>query len=101
MGSLHYRCHFIKGTSAHCMLRLTTGIDLPATDHGIDIERVQFHPIANAAGALSRHKGGPTAKEGVEHNITTARAIEDGISDHGDRLYGRMYLHEVSLFGLP
>ena len=58
------------------MPRGRTGVGLPAPHDDIDVERIEFEPIAPAAGALGCHQGRAAAEEGIEDDVAAARAVE-------------------------
>ena len=43
----------------------------------VDIERIELHTVACAAGALCGIERGAAAEKSIEHEIAAARAIED------------------------
>src|SRR5947209_1080706 len=76
-----------------------TGEGLPTTNDRVDVGRINLDPVAAPTGAFSRNDRSPAAQEGVEHHVTTARAVQDGIGHHG--FYGRVQLKEVTFIGAP
>ena len=72
------------------MNRGTTGQALPTLDADVDEDRIELDHTRAASSPFSRDKGRPGTAEWIEDQAAAVRTIADRISDHGDRLDGRM-----------
>ena len=59
----------------------------PPDDH-VAISRIELDAVAAPSGLLGGDQRGAAAGEGVEHDATALRAVENRIGDQLDRLYG-------------
>src|SRR5262249_46556146 len=64
---------------------LTARVCLPASNSGVDIKRIDLHPVTTTTGALGGDEGGTAAEETVQNNVATRGAVENGI---GHEAYG-------------
>src|ERR1700692_4206427 len=68
------------------MAGLVARVRLPASHDCIDVQRVEFQPVAAPAYALGRDHGRATTKESVKHDLATRAAVQNGVGDQSDRL---------------
>ena len=69
---------------------IAAGVDLPAANGDVDIERIKLGAEAAAAGFLSGDERRARAHEGVEHGAAALGDVAQSIRHHGDRLDGRV-----------
>src|SRR5271154_3103760 len=79
------------------MPRGRAGICLPATNDGVDVNRIELDPVTAPPGALSGDYRGAAAKKRVEHDVAPLGAIQNRIRDQRDRLNGRMQCEQIAL----
>jgi hypothetical protein len=60
---------------------------LPSTNNGVDVKRIKLKPVAPASGAFGGDNCSPRAQKRIENQISTGRAVLEGILDqrHGFR----------------
>ena len=69
---------------------------LPATDGDVDEPRLDLKCTSMPPHPLGRHDRRARAREGVEHDVATPRAVLDGIGDESDRLGGGMRHRKIA-----
>jgi hypothetical protein len=73
-------------------MRLPSGHPLPAFDSCIDVKGIKFHAVAAPIGVFSGQKGGATAQEWVQNDVTALRLVQDRVSDESNWFYSRVKL---------
>jgi hypothetical protein len=74
------RClQFVEAFSGNCVMCALTRKRLPPPHDGIDLQWIQLHSVAPAAGTFRRNHGRAAAKETVEHNVTPGGAFHDRV----------------------
>lgn len=63
---------------------------LPAPYRHVDITWLEFHAAGDPSGTLCGDQSRPRSTEWVEHKVTPASAIFDGVHYEVERLYSRM-----------
>ena len=76
------------------------GEELPSANGKIDIRGIQFDPIAGSAGAFGSHKCRATADKGIQHDIASRRAVQNGVSHQVDGFYGGVKLDQFCFVSL-
>src|SRR5450432_551859 len=71
---------------------------VPATNCGVDIQRIEFHAVTDASRTFGGEQSRPAAEEGIKNYIAAIRTVEDRIGDHGYWLHGRMQSEEIAFF---
>src|SRR5271165_6990002 len=90
----------VEGLASSSMHRRFTRVPLPATDCCVDIQRIDFNPIADTSDALGRHQSRSRSEEGIEHHLAAGGAIEQRIGHESDGFYRRMECKQVALVAL-
>src|SRR5437762_3173326 len=80
--------------------RSFTGEGLPPADGDIDVERIELKRPCLAAALLRRDNRRTRPREGVEYNVSAARAVLDGIDDERYRLHRGVHF-ELSIPARP
>src|SRR5665213_1773315 len=96
MGSLRFP---LQERLAGAVDSVEPGKALPPADSGIDVTRIEFHTVANAAGSLRGKNGGSTSQEWIEHQIAAGCAIHNGLRYQGDRFHGGMERKQIAFAG--
>src|SRR3974377_442673 len=78
-------------------LRGGARVGLPAAHDRVDVKRIEFEPAASPAGAFCGHQRRAAAQEGIKEDIAAPGACENGVSDHGDGLEGRVERGEMAV----
>ena len=56
----------LQGMAGHGVYGGVSGISLPTANDDIDVQRIEFHPVAKASNFFSSQQGSAGRKEGVQ-----------------------------------
>src|ERR1700736_4161798 len=101
MAHLVFAGEIVKALAARRMDCAVAGEALPAADRSVDVERVEFHTVADAADAFRGAKRRAAAEKGIEHDVAAGRAIHDRVGDEGHRFYRWVQRQEIALRFAP
>src|SRR6266511_1531888 len=93
--------YFIEAPASADVNRVVAGVCLPAPNNGIDIQRVDLHPIATATSALGGNDGATAAEEAVQDDIAACRAVQNRVSHETHGLHGWMKLKQMAFVSCP
>src|SRR3984893_4133166 len=71
----NFRMVLLEHPTAPGMTGALAGDGLPAPDHGVDIERIEFQAATVPPRALRGDQGRAAAEKGVEHDLAAAGAV--------------------------
>src|ERR1700680_88354 len=74
---------------------------LPAANGNVDIERIDFDAMADAAHALSRNQRAAGTEKAVQDNIAAGGAVEESIGHKRDRFDSGMKGKQIAFLVLP
>ena len=72
------------------MTRIVASERLPASDDGVDVERIELESEAASSGTLGRDHRGAAAEKPVQHDAAPRARIHDRVGHQRDRLHGGM-----------
>ncbi len=94
-----FRDRVVEPSTAGFMNSIIAGLCLPASDDGVDVERIDLEAIAAPANALRGHQRAAAPHKRIEDEITAGGAVEDRIGNKFDGLHRRMQRQQVAFLG--
>ena len=82
------------------MDRLLAGVALPSSNRGVDVEWIELEAVTHSSDAFSGNQGTSGTKEAVEHDVASARGVEENVSKQADRFDAGMKLKKIALIAL-
>src|SRR5438270_12316094 len=75
------------------------GEGLPPPDNGVHVPGIKLQSVTDSTNLLNCDDSGSASEKGIEHDVSTAGAVHNGIGHHGHGLDGSDAKPKASLRG--